>query len=128
MKKINLFHKKKCQCIVVEEMINNPDEHGKYLENIKKLDDWENKGLIELYAGDSYLNDIKIHCNREDRYTINHYYRCKKCGKVFFIGFCCRGGYIFKVADCDLESIDFDHIMGENEKLGVRFNNEKRFR
>lgn len=123
-----LFCNKDCKCKVVEELIKNPVECGKYFENIKKLDAWEKQGIIELYAGDSYLDDIPIHCEKEDRYTISHYYRCKKCKKVFFIGFCCRGGYIFKVSDCNLKEIQFEHTMSGKEQIGIYFQNEKRYR
>jgi hypothetical protein len=114
-----------CQCMVVENMING-ESHGDYIANINRLNDLEKQEIIELYAGDSYIKDVALHCEKEDRYTISHYYRCKKCDKVFFIGFCCRGGYIFKVDDIDLNSIDFAHIMSGKEQLGSYFNNSER--
>ncbi len=129
----NTYKIKECQCDVVVELINNENTYAKYLEYIKRLDEMENVGILELYAGDSYLDDIQEHCKKEDRYTINHYYRCKRCKKVFFIGFCCRGGFIFKVKEFpinhikSLEDIDFEHIMGDKEKIGVRFNNKRRY-
>lgn len=33
-----------CKCKIVEDLINST-EHGKYYENIAKLDDWEKKCL-----------------------------------------------------------------------------------
>ncbi|MDZ7548364.1 hypothetical protein [Clostridium perfringens] len=86
----------------------------------------EKQEIIELYAGDSYIKDVALHCEKEDRYTMRHYYRCKKSDKVFYIGFYCRGGYIFKVDDIDLKSIDFAHIMSGKEQLGSYFNNSER--
>lgn len=73
------------------------------------------------------MDMIQTNAEKEDRYTISHYYRCKKCSNVFFIGFCCRGGYIFKVDDCNLEKINFESMMSGKELLGVRFHNKIRY-
>lgn len=124
---------KSCNCNCVDQLISDPNKRGKYFENIVKLNQWEEDKILELYAGDSYLDKIPEHCEKEDRYTISHYYRCKKCGRVFFIGFSCRGGFIFKVEEFpksyakSLNDINFEHIMEGKEKIGIRFNNSKRF-
>lgn len=132
----------KCKCSCVTELITDTKELltsnlkgcEQYYKNVLKLNEWEEAGILELYAGDSYINDIPEHYANEDRYTINHYYRCKTCGRVYFIGFCCRGSLIFKAEEFptkhhnSVEDIDFEHIMTGKEMLGVRFNNKKRFR
>ena len=125
---------KGCQCDVIMDLISNGSIYGKYFEYIKALNEMEINGVLELYAGDSYLNDIQEHCEKEDRYTISHYYRCKRCDRIFFIGFCCRGGFKFEVEEFpksyakSIENINFEQIMDGKEKLGVRFNNKQRFR
>ena len=125
---------KGCQCDVIVELIDNGCDYGKYIEYINILNEMENNEVLELYAGDSYLNDIQEHCEKEDRYSISHYYRCRRCNRVFFIGFCCRGGFIFEVDKYpksyakSIENINFESIMDGKEKLGVRFYNNQRFR
>ena len=53
---------------------------------------------MEFVAGDCPLEDIEKHIELEDLYTISHYFRCK-CGKIFFVGFCCRGMPICTIED-----------------------------
>jgi len=124
---------KDCKCNCVDNIINNPDTHGLYSENIKKLNQWEEDGILELYAGDSYLDKVIEHARSEDRGSISHYYRCKTCGEIFFIGFYCRGGYNFRVDKYPkdyaktIDDIDFEYIMSGNEQIGTRFKNSKRF-
>jgi len=107
------------QCEIVKEMIEGPNQ-GDYIGNLFELDVLVNKDVLELYAGDSPIEDVREHCEKEDRYTINHYFKCKKCGKYFFIGFCCRGGYIFR-EKINIENIDFNHIYDGKDKLGTYF-------
>ncbi|HEX9059049.1 MAG TPA: hypothetical protein VF941_02625 [Clostridia bacterium] len=106
------------QCEIVIKMINGP-KAGDYIGNLYELDALEKQGILELYAGNSPIEDVRMHCEREDRYTISHYFKCKSCGKTFHIGFCCRGGYLFKEAD--VENIDFDNIFNGTDKLGTYF-------
>ncbi len=125
---------RRCQCDAIVNLISNGSIYEKYAEYIKILNEMEEDRVIELYAGDSYLNDIQEHCKKEDRYSISHYYRCKRCKRVFFIGICFRGSFIFKVDEFPksyartIEDINFEKTMNGKEKLGVRFNNKQRFR
>lgn len=123
-----------CKCEPIESLTYETITYKKYLEILKLLDEFEKKDILELYAGDSYLNDVEYHITEEDRYTINYYYRCKNCGKIFYLGFCCRGGFVFKIDEYPkeyaktIEDVDFERTMSEKEKLGVRFNNMQRNR
>lgn len=53
--------------------------------------------ILEFIAGDCPLHDIENHMALEDLYTMCHYFKCNKCGRIFFIGFCCRGMPIGKI-------------------------------
>ena len=117
---MSLFHKR-CQCDIVIQMIEGP-LHGDYVGNLYKMDELEKQGILELYAGDTPIEDVKRHLKIEDRYTITHYYKCQKCGKTFFIGFCCRGSYIFKVREDSIDNVDFNDIFDGKDKLGTYFN------
>lgn len=122
----------KCKCEPVVKLLNEEVNHTNYLNALILLNEFEEKGILELYAGDSYLDEVELHWKSEDRYTINHYYRCKKCQRLFYVGFCCRGGYVFRVEEYPyklaLENINFEHIMEGKEQLGVRFNNKQRYK
>ncbi len=111
-----------CKCSEVKEMINS--FNGDYMGNLYKLDALAEQGTLDLYAGDSPIGDVRLHCEKEDRYTINHYFKCNSCGDFYFIGFCCRGGYVFKQA-IDMANLDFNHLFEGKDKLGTYFKNYK---
>ena len=114
------YANEKCQCNVVTKMING-SYHGDYIGNLYRLNELEKQGILELYAGDSPIDDVRMHVEKEDRYTISHYYKCTVCKNIFHIGFCCRGGYNFKVIDYDITKTDFNHIFSGKDKLGTYF-------
>ncbi|MHB8063933.1 MAG: hypothetical protein ACYDG2_15105 [Ruminiclostridium sp.] len=93
---------------------------GDYLGNLYKLDALVKQDILELYAGDSPIEDVHIHYEKEYRYTIHHYFKCKNCGNYFFIGFCCRGGFIFEEKN-NIKNINFNIIFDGKDKLGTYF-------
>lgn len=65
-------------------------------------------GTLEYLAGNCPPEDIEKHIDKEDLYTMRHYFRCS-CGKIFFIGYCCRGMPLGQIVDelpANLASID----------------------
>jgi len=62
-------------------------------QNLREL---VNKNKLEFLAGDCPLDDIELHLERQDLFTMCHYFLCP-CGKIFFVGFCYRGIPICKI-------------------------------
>jgi len=62
----------------------------------KRIEEMENQNIISLYAGDCVTNEINIHLESEDHYTIQNYYQCNYCKTFFYIGFCVRGFPVYK--------------------------------
>ena len=92
-------------CNVCEQILpyfRSHDNHSEafkdYLSAVNNLRKMSFGEKIEFIAGDCELIDIEKHIEREDMYTIKHYFRCK-CDKIFFVGFCCRGMPICEIVD-----------------------------
>ena len=89
-------------CKPILQYFHSHDSHSEafkdYFSALKNLRDMSFAEVIEFVAGDCKLTDIEKHIEREDMYTIKHYFRCK-CNQIFFVGYCCRGWPICKIVD-----------------------------
>lgn len=89
-----------------------------YYPVLLMLEGLETQQRIELYAGDCKLTEAVAVLNSEQHFTVCHYFRCTRCGKMFFLGACVRGVPKFKVID-DIESINFSNMIWGN--IGTRY-------
>lgn len=104
-------------CKIVNELINGPS-HGDYIGNIKIIN-----GILELYASDYLIENILGHLDKQDRYSLNQYFRCNNCNRYYFIGICFYGLYIFKEkSSSEIDSINFNKIFDGCDKIGSFFN------
>lgn len=83
-------------CDNCKEIFNGYEERG--YNNYKLLRDLVKKGEFSFIAGSCHLDDIEYHMEREDLYTIEHYFGCK-CGLIYYTGFCVRGRPIVKIIE-----------------------------
>lgn len=65
----------------------------------KTLRERVSDGSFELFAGDCPMDDIERQIELEAHFAMEHYVKCKGCGKIFMIGYCCRGMAVGKTAD-----------------------------
>ncbi|MEO3944274.1 hypothetical protein [Gorillibacterium sp. CAU 1737] len=56
------------------------------------------QGAVTFYAGSCPLDTLEVHLEREDLFTIQHYFKCG-CGRFYFTGYCVRGRPIVKILD-----------------------------
>lgn len=84
------------------------DPHRQYAPMIKDLTALEQRGIIELLAGDCPLEDTLEVLTAERHYTVCHYLRCRSCGAIYFIGACIRGNPVYRrVENMAEENADF---------------------
>ena len=109
----------KCNFISgVFELINsdksdNINQHRNFTPTFFLLKHFEKWGDIELYAGDCTTKEFDETEDKETHYTWCFYFKCKTCGKYFFIGACIRGTPIYKIYD-KLTSEDLRILWGKS--------------
>ncbi|MEL7603171.1 MAG: hypothetical protein AAGU77_08440 [Bacillota bacterium] len=81
-----------------ENWLNHRDAFCDYRAAVSALRQLVENEEVEFLAGNCPLSDIEEHIEREDLYTINHYFRCK-CGQIYYLGFCCRGMPLCQLSD-----------------------------
>lgn len=82
-------------------------DRRQYSVILDMLMELEEKGMIELLAGDCPLKDAGAELEAERHYTVCHYLRCRTCGTVYFVGACIRGTPVYRqVEDLARENID----------------------
>lgn len=87
------------RCSSIKSMLETAadDPHANYKPVLSFLIEALNNNVIELYAGDSRLNEAPDILKEEMHYTVCQYLRCKDCGQLFFIGACIRGTPVYKL-------------------------------
>jgi hypothetical protein len=108
MKKLTLFKKRRCEkCDFIsgvfeltnsEKSINDINKHRNFRPIFFLLKHFEEWGEIELYAGDCTTKEFD-ETDTETHFTWCFYFKCKACGKYFFIGACIRGTPIYRIHD-----------------------------
>ena len=100
----------------------NAAPHLNYYPVLTMLESLEKQRRIELYAADCKLSDAVEVLNSEQHYTVCHYFKCTRCGQLFFLGACVRGTPKFKKID-DIKSINFSNMIWGN--IGTRYFQQK---
>ena len=65
--------------------------YRQYDQILQKLMELEQRGDMELFAGDCPLDETDAALASERHYTVCHYMRCRRCGALYFAGACIRG-------------------------------------
>lgn len=81
------------------DSVENDNKHQVHHPVFLMLRHFERYGRIELYAGDCTTKEFVEREDWEDHFTWCFYFRCKTCGKYFFIGMCIRGTPGFRIQD-----------------------------
>lgn len=78
-------------CESIQQLFNSrKNSFEKYQLIMRSLTKLEQKGLVELYAGDCLLSEALDVLKQERHYTVCHYVKCQ-CENYYFIGACVRG-------------------------------------
>lgn len=80
-------------CENCKEMQRLVDEYKIDLEKIQELID---NNILELYGANCYPKEISYYMDRGNHYIIQGYYRCNRCNRYFYLGFCLYGNPILK--------------------------------
>ena len=73
--------------------------YRQYDQILQKLMELEQRGNMELFAGDCPLEETDAALASERHYTVCHYMRCRRCGALYFVGACIRGRPAFRQVD-----------------------------
>ena len=73
--------------------------YRQYDQILQKLMELEQRGNMELFAGDCTLEETDAALASERHYTVCHYMRCRRCGALYFVGACIRGRPAFRQVD-----------------------------
>ena len=73
--------------------------YRQYDQLLQKLMELEQRGNMELFAGDCTLEETDAALASERHYTVCHYLRCRRCGALYFVGACIRGRPVFRQVD-----------------------------
>ena len=73
--------------------------YRQYDQILQKLMELEQRGNMELFAGDCPLEDTGAVLDAEQHYTVCHYMQCRSCGALYFVGACIRGRPVFRQVD-----------------------------
>ena len=73
--------------------------YRQYDQILQKLMELEQRGNMELFAGDCTLEETDAALASERHYTVCHYMRCRHCGALYFAGACIRGRPVFRQVD-----------------------------
>ena len=73
--------------------------YRQYDQLLQKLMELEQRGDMELFAGDCTLEETDAALASERHYTVCHYMRCRRCGALYFAGACIRGRPVFRQVD-----------------------------
>ena len=73
--------------------------YRQYDQILQKIMELEQRGNMELFAGDCTLEETDAALASERHYTVCHYMRCRRCGALYFVGACIRGRPVFRQVD-----------------------------
>ena len=73
--------------------------YRQYDQILQKLMELEQRGNMELFAGDCTLEETDAALASERHYTVCHYMRCRRCEALYFVGACIRGRPVFRQVD-----------------------------
>jgi hypothetical protein len=110
------------QCDIIEVLFKaaSKDAHKNYYPVLRFLQALEEEKYIELYAGDCLLEDAMKILESEQQYTVCHYFQCKSCKAIYFLGACIRGVPIFKKIE-NIEQENLNNMISGN--IGTYYNN-----
>lgn len=88
-----------CGQLAAQMKEDHDSSYHQYDRILQTLIELEQKGDMELFAGDCPLEDTDAVLESEQHYTVCHYMQCRICGAIYFIGACIRCAPIYRKAE-----------------------------
>ena len=111
------------QCYVLDQLLEagKSNTHQNYFPTLMFLNELVKEGNLELYAGDCPIDEVRMHIKSAKHYTIVHYFRCKNCDRIFFVGSCIKGKPTFRTIE-NISSVNLKN--GLWGRCGTYYENE----